>query len=212
MLQKIVMANIKVFEFTVAVPGYLHYRKFWKPEHQQVLNCYHEKNNALDRFAIMVCETGYHEKPVGHLPMKISRAIKFFIDQGATLTAELTSDHYRRSPLILGGMEIPCKITAKISGTAINLLLMEKYIQLVKELYTEPKDEEILGSFCMWRLLVWMYLFHSQEMRLCGKGEKSQLMFKWKTSEVFNRNQTQRSNQNHPSSKNVTTEKILILD
>ena len=29
MLPKIVMANIiKVFEFTAAVPGYLHYRKF----------------------------------------------------------------------------------------------------------------------------------------------------------------------------------------
>ena len=121
--------SIKVFEFTAAVRNYYHhYRKFWKPEYQQVLNCYHEKNNAFDRFAIMVCEIGNDEKPVGHLPMEISRATKFFIDRGATLTAELTSDHYRRSPLIQGGMEIPCKITTKISGTVINLLLMDKYI------------------------------------------------------------------------------------
>ena len=56
--------------------------------------------------------------------------------RGVTLTAELTSDHYRRSPLIQGGMEIPCKITAKVSGTVINLLLMKK-----------PKNKEILGFY-----------------------------------------------------------------
>ena len=122
-----------VFEFIASVRGYHHYRKFWKPGYQQVLNCYHEKNNAFDRSAIMVLKIGNDEKPVGNLPMEISRAIKFFIDRGMTLTAELTSDHYKRTLLIQGGMEIPCKITAKIFETVINLLLMEKYFQLVKE-------------------------------------------------------------------------------
>ena len=32
-------------------------------------------------------------------------------------------------------------------GTAINQLLMERYKQLVETLYTEPKEEEILGTF-----------------------------------------------------------------
>ena len=140
------MAYVKIFEFTAAVRGYHHYRKYWNPEPEQVLNCYHERNNAFDRFAIKVCEIG-NETPVGHLPMEIARATKFFIDRGATVIAQLTSDHYRRPPLIQGGIEIPCKVTAKISGTVINLLIMEKYIQLVQELYTEPKDEEVLGSF-----------------------------------------------------------------
>ena len=49
-------------------------------------------------------------------------------DRGATLTAELTSYHYRRSPLIQGGMEISCKITAKISGTVIKANHLE-YIE-----------------------------------------------------------------------------------
>ena len=31
-------------------------------------------------------------------------------------------------------------------GTVSNLLVLEKYWQLVEELYTEPKNEEILGS------------------------------------------------------------------
>ena len=47
--------------------------------------------------------------------MEISRTTKFLTDRGATVTAELTSDHYMRSPLIQGGVEIPCKVTGKIS-------------------------------------------------------------------------------------------------
>ena len=86
------MAYAKIFEFTAAVRGYHYYRKYWNPEPEQVLNCYHERNNAFDRFAIKVCEIG-NETPVGHLPMEISRTTKFLIDRGATVTAELTSDH-----------------------------------------------------------------------------------------------------------------------
>ena len=32
-------------------------------------------------------------------------------------------------------------------GTVSNLLVLEKYWQLVEDLYTEPKNEEIFGSF-----------------------------------------------------------------
>ena len=32
-------------------------------------------------------------------------------------------------------------------GTEINQLLMERYKQLVETLYTEPKEEQILGTF-----------------------------------------------------------------
>ena len=44
-------------------------------------------------------------------------------------------------------MAIACKVTVKIPGTCVNILLMEKYKQLVQQLYIEPKNEEILGSF-----------------------------------------------------------------
>ena len=117
--------------------------------------------------------------------MEISRAAKFFIDQGATLTAELTSDHYRRSPLIQGGMEIPSKITAKISGTDINLLLMEKFIQFVKELYTEPKDKEILGSYLHAEATGVDLPVPLPRNAPVPKRRKSYLMYKWKTLEIF---------------------------
>ena len=34
-----------------------------------------------------------------------------------------------------------------LPGTVSNLLVMERYKQLVAELYMEPKEEQILGSF-----------------------------------------------------------------
>ena len=54
--KKFAMEYVNVFEFTADIRGYHYYKKFWKPESHQVLNCYHEKNNALDRFPIMVSE------------------------------------------------------------------------------------------------------------------------------------------------------------
>ena len=63
------------------------------------------------------------------------------------MSAKLTSTPYRRSPLVQGGIEIPWVVTVSMSGTVINQLLMERYKQLVETLYTEPKEEEILGTF-----------------------------------------------------------------
>ena len=72
------MEYVKICEFTAAIRGYHYYKKFCKPESHQVLNCYLEKNNAFDRFAIMVCKIGKDETAVGHLPMEISRVTKIF--------------------------------------------------------------------------------------------------------------------------------------
>ena len=73
--------------------------------------------------------------------------MKYLLDRGATETATLTSEHYRRSPLLEGGLEIPCKVSVTRPRTVSNLLALEKYWELVEELYAEPKNEEILGSF-----------------------------------------------------------------
>ena len=60
------------------------------------------------------------------------------------VSAQLISEHYLRSPI---GMEVARKVTVKITGTCVNILLMEKYKQLVQQFYIEPKNEEILGLF-----------------------------------------------------------------
>ena len=140
------MSYEKVFEFTAAIRGFHYYRRFWVPSPSQKLNCLYEPDNPFDEFAIKACEEGKYEA-VGHLPREISRATKFFMDRGATVTATLISEHYRRSPLVQGGMEIACRVTVSIPGTCLNILLMERYKKLVEETYTEPRSEEILGSY-----------------------------------------------------------------
>ena len=72
-----------------------------------------ETHNPYDCFAIKVCEVG-NENAVGYLPREISRITKFFVDRGAIVSAQLNSEHYRRSPIVHGGMEIACKVTVKI--------------------------------------------------------------------------------------------------
>ena len=52
------------------------------------------------------------------------------MDKGAIVTAPLTSEHYRRSPIAQGGMEIASKVIVNIPGTCVNIVLMEKYKQL----------------------------------------------------------------------------------
>ena len=137
---------MKIFEFSAAVRGYHYYRRFWVPQPSQKLCCSFEPDNPFDVFAIKVCEEG-NQTPVGHLPREISRATKFFIERGASISVQLTSKHYRRSPLVQGGMEIACKVTASIPGTCVNLLLMERYKQLIQKTYIEPQKEEILGCY-----------------------------------------------------------------
>ena len=134
-----------VYSFTAAVRGFHYYRKFWKPIENERLTCFYEDGNPYDRFAIKTVTS--NGATVGHLPKEISRVTKFFLDRGAFMQVELTSKHYRRSPLVQGGMEIPCLVTVKTPATLKNTQLAEKYFELVKERYTEPKNEEILGSF-----------------------------------------------------------------
>ena len=140
------MTCVKYFQFSAAVRGFYYYRKSWLPEPEQTLNCFHEEGNTFDRFAVKVCEKGKNEI-VGHLPMEISRVTKFLLDRGANVSAKLTSSHYRRSPLIQGGIEIPRFVTVSMPGTVINQLLIQRYKRLVETLYTESKEEEILGTF-----------------------------------------------------------------
>ena len=63
-------------------------------------------------------------------------------------SAKLTSTHHRRSPMVQGGVEIPCVVTMSVLGTVIKQLYMERYKELVETLDTEPKEEEILGHSC----------------------------------------------------------------
>ena len=140
------MTCVKYFQFGAAVRGFHYYRKSWLPEPEQTLNCFHEEGNTFDRFRIKVCEKDKNEI-VGHLLMEISWVTKFLLARGANVSAKFTSTHYGRSPLVQGGIEIPCVVTVSMPGTVINQLLMERYKQLVETIYTEPKEKKNFGTF-----------------------------------------------------------------
>ena len=77
----------------------------------------------------------------------LERLQNFFLDRGAVMQVELTSKHYRRFSLPKGGMEIACLVRTRIPATLKNTKLAEKYLELVRERYTEPNNEKILGCF-----------------------------------------------------------------
>ena len=131
------MWTSKVVSFKLAVRGFHVYRNCWNPQRNEVLNCFHESNNPFDMFAIQVCKIQTN-KMVGHLPMEISRITEFLIDRGAVFQAKLTSTYYRRSPLVRGGLEIPCEITVGMNKNASNNALLERYDNLLNDLYLEP--------------------------------------------------------------------------
>ena len=136
------MQNRKNIEFTdlcdSAICGYHFYKRHWQPEDAERLDCLHEVENLFDVFAIKTVNSD--NAITGHLPREISRVTKLLLDRGAVAYAELTSTHYRRSPLVQGGLEMPCKITVKLHGTVKNHMLLGRYMQLVNSFYCEPKE------------------------------------------------------------------------
>ena len=64
------------------------------------------------------------------------------------MDVELTSNHYISSPLVQVGLEIKCKVTVKVPS-ATPRQLTERYRAFVEELYVEPKEKIILGSFIL---------------------------------------------------------------
>ena len=69
------------------------------------------------------------------------------MDRGALVELKIWGKHYRRSPLVQAGLEIPCKIKITMLGSIVNHLILQKYETLLKELYIEPKEEAIIGTF-----------------------------------------------------------------
>ena len=134
----------KVVEFSSAVRGYHHYRKYWQPKLEEHLSCRHEENNPFDYFAISVCDknTG---AIVGHLPIEISRPTKFLLDRGAMILATLTSTNYCVSPLVQGGLEIPSRVEVLLASTEA---IFDIYKDMVDVSYHErEKNFTIIASF-----------------------------------------------------------------
>ena len=116
------MSN-KNLVFNAGVRGFHVYKTNWKPQDGELLKCIHEEDNSYDIFSMKVCKPGSDEI-VGHLPMEISRITKFIVDRGGKCTLKIRGMHYRRSPLVQGGLEVPCEVTITMIGSVVNHLLL----------------------------------------------------------------------------------------
>ena len=105
-----------------------------------------ERNNLFDIFAIKTCCTE-DTLTVRHLPREISCPTKYLLDRGAKIVAKLIATHYRKSPLFQGGLEIPCEVTVSMPGSIKGHMLLQRYQNMVDELYCQLKEEVIIGSF-----------------------------------------------------------------
>ena len=131
------------FKFCSAVRGYHVYRDTWKPYVSECLRCEHEIDNLFDMFAIKVC---LDNSIVDHLPREISRATKFLLDRGALINATIRSTIVRRSPLFQGGLEVLCTVEVSMPKTVKSQELMNRYQEMVMDLYHEPDDDVIIGT------------------------------------------------------------------
>ena len=110
----------------------------------RLLKCTHEEDNPYDIFSVKLFKPDFDEI-VGHLQMEIRRITKF--TERCKMYIEDIWMHYRRSPLAQGGLDVPCKMTIAMIGSVVNHLLLTRYKSLFKELYIEPKYEEIVSIF-----------------------------------------------------------------
>ena len=116
------MSN-KNLVFNAAVKGFHVYKTNWKPQDQDLLKCTHKEDNPYDIFSMKVYKPDCDEI-VGHLPMEISRITKFIVDRISKCTLKIRGLHYRRSPLVQGGLEVPCEVTIAMIGSVVNHLLL----------------------------------------------------------------------------------------
>ena len=129
--------------------GFHVYKTNWKPKDGQLSEFTHEENNPYDIFSMKVWKPDSDEI-AGQLPMEISRITKFIVNRGAKCTLKIRGMHCKRSPLAQGGLEVPCEVTITMIGSVVNHLLLTRCESLLKELYIEPKDKEIVDTFFLY--------------------------------------------------------------
>ena len=59
---------------------------------------------------------------------------------------KLSSPHYRRSPLVQGGLEIQCEVVLISRATMLQSRLTARYMELVTDLYIEPAEDRAIGN------------------------------------------------------------------
>ena len=107
-----------VYSFESASRGFHVYRRVWNARVGERLQAKQEDSNNEDRYAVALTKDNL---TVGHVPQEQSSILWYFLSHGGKLTAKVTGRH-RRSPLIQGGLEIPCTFTVEGSKRLVQKL------------------------------------------------------------------------------------------
>ena len=82
------------------------------------------------------------------------------MDCGSRLTATLRMTYYHKSPLMQGGLEIPCSVDVyMMSSTVLSRKLIQGYTELVENFYMEPPDDSCVGPSLRHQLLLLISIF-----------------------------------------------------
>ena len=71
---------------------------------------------------------------------------QLLFDRGENVP-HLSSAHYRRSPVLQGGLETPCTVTICFPASMKADMLIGKYKEIVESLYIQPKNKVTARCF-----------------------------------------------------------------
>ena len=111
-----------------AVRGFHVYRADWTPVLGEQLIAVREPDNPEDGFAVSLKKG---ERTVGHVPREMSKLCWLFLRRG-TIAAEVLSSRKRRSPISIGGLEIPCLL--KFSGSGKDIEKLRSILNRLKKI------------------------------------------------------------------------------
>ena len=113
------------------IQGYHIYGETWMAVMGEQLLCKREVRNVVDQYTISVKkDSGI---TVGHLPQKISRVCRMFIQRGRDIIATATGCRRYSYDSVQGGLEIPCELT--FSGETQAILKLKRVWHHKKRLH-----------------------------------------------------------------------------
>lgn len=103
------MAAYFSISFQSVVRGFHVYQDIWTPVVNTEHSTQQEHGNTEDQYAVAITN---NNDVVGHLPRELSQMF-WFIKRGGEISCKITAVRRQRSPLLQGGMEIPCIYTLR---------------------------------------------------------------------------------------------------
>ena len=121
--------------------------------------------------------------------------------------------------IVQGGLEVPSEIKIKMVGSIINHHLLVLYELLLKELYIEPKDEVIIGTFFSIRnehenvnqeTQIEIEAVQTEPLKKTGQKKKAEVKSKDIRDMFQNPHQNPRQNPHRDSRRE--TQNVIVID